>query len=325
VAAPPPSPATTPQSQSHSPPSGGGAAGEPGPRQSFSGEFWHLFFLELGLGFVVGCVVSLTIERYMDYQKRRELLEQEQEIKTDVFEALFGTALPKPLIQEMYEAIFVPKFVRENFRITFTFRPLTDAEEEQFRPADTGPPAEGLLVIQQVVSFRAQNTTNQRVDYNAEPGEYMLVEHPAFPTPFREYRMSCGLDEQHLQGDDIVAASRRNRRPEDGDIWHGLGRLTLKVPPGGHVDVCSVVEEVCRYADTKTLRTTQPADGIGLTVVIKDRRLYETLEFGVDQAHRMNLARLDSSELKASMTYQWELPYPILPSQGVMLHWRPKD
>jgi hypothetical protein len=288
-------------------------------------EFWHLLCLELGLGLVVGCVISLTIEAYMRSQKEQEDREREEEIRKDVFVALFETALSKELVNEMQAALISPGFVRRHLEITISLRALTPEEDEPSSQMQAGPPAGELLVLQQRVQFRAQNTTNKIAQYQSDPREYMVIKHPEFPIPFKEYRMSCGKQVQHLSGQAIVDAERKNRRPEDGGIWYRLGPMTVEVRPKEEVAVSSVVERVCRYADTKTFRTTQPAMGIVLTVVLEDRALYDRLEFAVDQAHRKPLVPCASSKLKTPMTYQWELRSPLLPSQGVILHWRPKS
>lgn len=75
---------------------------------------------------------------------------------------------------------------------------------------------------------------------------------------------------------------------------------------------------------TKTWITKDPAKNLELTMSLTDKSLYDKLEFSVDQSHRRDLKLSDSSAAKSSMSYEWIINSPILPKQGIIIHWRPK-
>jgi hypothetical protein len=281
-----------------------------------SREFFHQLLLELGLACIVGAIVSITIEAYMRDQKKKEDRIYEERIHKNIFEALFETALPSELVAEMYKSLFVPKFIREQLEINFTFRHLTD-EEKQAAPGDD------LLVIQQTVKFNARNTTGRSVTHSVAAREYMLIDHPSFKAPFKEFRMkgSTEGDTVHLAGDTLASLVIK---PTEDKTWYDLSRQSVTVHPNEYAHTCSVVEKVCRYEDTKTWITKYAASGLKLTVTLLAKDLYEALIFSVDQSHREELKKADSSAVKSPMSYQWDLNHPILPYQGIMLHWRKK-
>jgi hypothetical protein len=280
--------------------------------------YWDAFFLELGLGFQVGCVISLTIETYMRFREKKEDVAREERVNRNIFEALFRTALPPELVQEMYAALFNPKFVREDLRVTYTFSPLIKKE---------GKPdfVQDLLVLQQIVSYTARNVIDKTAKHSVRSKEYLLLEYPGFDSPFKQFHMR-GSDARaaiHLTGNEIREVVMNYSAHEKDKIWYTLGERTVEVLPGECAEVRTVVEKVCRYADTKTWITKTAAKNLTLSVVVTDEKLYEELEFSVDQSHRQDLT-LKPHDPKNPMSYEWSLDYPILPNQGIILHWRPR-
>lgn len=280
-------------------------------------ELWHLFILELGIGLIVGSVLALTIERYMRYQKQLEDKQEEEKIRRNIFEALFETAVTPELVKEMYKALFEPKFTREQLEVRFVFRELTEEETTHADEKD-------LIVLQQIVSFRARNLTDRIVDHTVLAREYLLIEHPDFTIPFKEFRMTGSDRTIHLKGKEILAFVDKSKGIEESEMWHTMGPLTVPVNPKDVAEVCVVVEKVCRDTDTKTWITRHAAENLSLKVAMFSKRLYDTLEFTVDQSHRQALKRSDNSAVVSQMAYEWTLNCPVLPSQGVILHWRRK-
>jgi hypothetical protein len=285
------------------------------PDDAWTREFGHLFFLELGMGLIVGSVLALTIERYMRYQKQVEDRREEEKIRKNVFDALFGTAVSGELVTEMYKALFEPHFSREQLEIRFVFRELTAEEMSHTSEHD-------LIVLQQIVSFRARNLTDQVVNHTIFAREYLLIEHPDFKIPFKEFRMKGSDQTIHLKGTGLLEVVDRSTGAEESEMWHTMGPLTVSVDPKAVAEVCTVVEKVCRDTDTKTWITKHAAENLTLKVALANRQLYEALEFAVDQSHRQKLKKSDSSAVESAMSYEWTLDCPVLPCQGIILHWR---
>jgi hypothetical protein len=281
-----------------------------GGYSEFVRDLVHLFLLELGIGLIVGAVISVTIERYMAKRKGEADELREEKIRRNVFEALFETAIPREFVKEMYKSLFEPRFLREHLEIRFEFRPLQDGN-----PATS----KDLLILKQIVSFHARNITDTPADHTVIAREYMLIEHPMFKTPFTEFRIKGSDKTIHLKKADIQS---QEEKPDP--FWHRIGPLVVKVGPNDAAEVCVVVEKICRTADTKTWITRHAAKNLRIVVAVDDLELYDHLEFTVDQSHRLDLAKTDSSQVVSQRIHEWLLTSPVLPFQGIILHWRPK-
>jgi len=287
----------------------------------FDKELWHYLVLEIGIALITGCVIAGTVELFIKTRGERAQEQYKQEIAANVFKALFATAIPDELVGEMYTALFVPKFVREEIEIKYRFEPL---EDQPGLPRDARK-----LRVRQEIWFRAINVTDTTVNHSSTPREDILIMDPVNPyTPFKEFLMEIvdtknpGKPGQkiHLQepGELVSATSNEGMR-------YKLKTQTLeKVAPGQSVHVLLVIEKVCRYADTDTWVTAYSAKNLKLSVELTGNPPPD-LEFYVDQAHRHSLVPIPESTRRHALSYEWRLNYPILPHQGVMLRWRPRQ
>jgi hypothetical protein len=274
---------------------------------------WVGLLLELGLGFVVGGVVALTVELYLRLRAAAETEEQATRIRRNVFEALFETAIPKELVTEMYRALIFPKFVREELTVKLVLSRLQDDKAVT--------PPEKLLVGEATFSFKAKNVTDKRVSLGMRPREEILIPHPGYEQVFIKFVMNGS--EKTIDLDEAALAPVV--RSEIGGMRSVLDEQTVEVDAKESAGVSYVVRKVYRYADTEAWVTRNAATALKLVVDIEDGLLKE-LDFCVDQAHRQELKlapRMPVSE-KGRHRLEWDLNYPILPYQGVILRWRPK-
>lgn len=286
----------------------------------FDKELSHYLVLEIGIALITGCVIAGTVELFMRTRGERVQEQYKQEIAANVFKALFATAIPDELVSEMYTALFVPKFIREEIEIKYRFEALKE------RP---GLPREAQkLRVRQEISFRAINVTDTTVNHSSTPREDILIADEENPhTPFKEFLMEIVDTNSGTPGQNIhlqEPEELRSATSKDG-MRYKLKTQTLEnVGPGQSVHVVLVIEKVCRYADTDTWVTAYSAKNLKLSVELIGNPL-PALEFWVDQAHRQSLVPIPESPRKHAVSYEWRLNYPILPHQGVMLRWRPRE
>ena len=270
--------------------------------------------LELGIGFVVGAIVAATIENYMRGKQKIEDTKREKELESNIFMALFRTALPDDLIHEMYEMLFTRRFIRQKLEIAIKFRPLTADEQEKCNVPDA-------LVLTQTVTYDAKNISDSLASHHVSPQEYALIPHPVLSHPFKTFIGTCGLKTETLDSEaqfkDLVT------NPGNG-IWFYLKAPKINVPKDSVVTIVSTIELVCRTTDIKTWLTYYPAERLTLTVEL-DKALQDHLEFAVDQSHRLALEPDNSKTSDGRVIYGWKLEKPILPHQGIILYWRPKS
>lgn len=282
-------------------------------------DLLHFLLLEIGIAFITGCVIAGTVEVFMRNRGERTQEQYKIEIAESVFKALFGTAISDELVSEMYLALFVPKFVREEIEIKYRFEPL---KVQPALPLDARK-----LRVRQEISFRALNVTDTTVNHTTAPREDLLIADPDNPaTPFKEFLMEIvGAGNSSKAGQRIhlqEVEELRKATTREG-MRYQLKPQTLEVGAGHSVRVLLVIEKICRYADTDTWVTSYSAKHLKLSVEVAGNP-FPDLEFSVDQSHRQKLVRVPESERRNASSYEWRLDFPILPYQGVMLRWRPK-
>jgi len=282
-------------------------------------EFWHFLLLEIGIALITACVIAGTVEVFMRNRGERTHEQHKLEIAESVFKALFATAIPNELVGEMYTALFVPKFVREEIEISYRFERL---KAKSVLPLD----AQKLRVRQQI-SFQARNVTDTTVSHSSGPREDILIEDPDNPdTPFKEFVMEIvGSDNTSDPRHKIHLheAAELSAATDKVGSRYQLKQQKLNVGPGQAVRVVLVIEKLCRYADTDTWITSYAANGLRLRVELVGDPPPQ-LDFLVDQAHRQKLVPVPGSQRTNALSYEWRLNAPILRHQGVMLRWRPK-
>jgi hypothetical protein len=282
-------------------------------------DLGHFLLLEIGIAFITGCVIAGTVEVFMRNRGERTQEQYKIEIAESVFKALFRTAIPEELVSEMYLALFVPKFVREEIEIRYRFEPL---KVQPGLPLDARK-----LRVHQEISFQALNVTDTTVNHTSAPREDILIADPDnVETPFKEFLMeivgadnSSGRQKIHLQ----EPAELREATTRDGMRYQLKTQTLYSVRPRQSVRVLLAIDKICRYADTDTWVTSYSAKGLRLSVEVAGNPRPD-LEFWVDQSHRQKLIRVPQSERKNGLSQEWRLNFPILPYQGVMLRWRPK-
>jgi flagellar basal body-associated protein FliL len=282
-------------------------------------ELEHFVVLEIGIAFITGCVVALTVELFMRNRAQREHEVHRQEISESIFFALFRTAITNDLITEMYKALLVPKFMRENLEVKYNFIPLPGQEEVSLDDKKR-------LILKQTISFKARNITDQRVTYTIRPQDEVVIKHDGYTVPFKELLMEVENpnsyypiedNKVHLSGSSLATKITTNGMSSILEVQK------VRVDPKQCVQVLLVTEKVCRYADMEAWVTAHAAKDLKLIVELSDKQ-FSNLEFCAHQTHRQPLVPVPSSATEAPTSYTWRLDYPILPYQGVMLRWRPK-
>jgi hypothetical protein len=217
----------------------------------------------------------------------------------------------------MYAALFVPKFVREEIEITYKFEPLG---KQPALPQDARK-----LRVNQEIRYLARNVIDKPVNHSSTPREDILVCDPENKaTPFKEFLMeivgSNPPQKIHLRELGELSAETQNQ-----GMRYTLKTQTLKdVKPGQVVRAVLAIAKICRYADTDTWVTSYPAKQLRIKVDVAGSPPPD-LEFWVDQAHRQKMVPVPESERPKALSYEWRLNFPILPYQGVMLRWRPRQ
>lgn len=274
----------------------------------------HSVVLEFGIGLVVGAIVAVTIESYMRGKQKIEDTKREKQIASNIFMALFRTALPDDLVHEMYQMLFTRKFIRQDLLIAIHLRPLTAEEQNICKVQDA-------LVLTQTVTYKAKNISDSSACYRVQPQEYVLFPHPTLEHPYKSFSVSYGSEKISLDSEACFRGLVTN--PGNG-IWYYLEKAPkIDVPEGAEATVVSTIEMICRETDIKTWLTYYPAECLTLTVDLADS-LHDQLEFAVDQSHRLQLEPYTSRTSDGRTIYGWKLDKPILPHQGIVLYWRPK-
>jgi hypothetical protein len=288
------------------------------PNQGEKMAFWsyelgHFMLLEIGIGFITALVIALTVDISTRAQEKKEHEKKLQEIGENIFNALFRTAVDKELVREMYLALILPKFIREDLTLVYEF--------ENVPGQGSLPLNERKLKLIHTFSFKAKNVTDQKVGYRVSPQIEALIKADA-STPFKTFSLNIINADGGITGTVKTDSEFLNQNAEEKGIRHTLRNVPeLLIEPNERIDFRMTIEKLCRISDMEASVTAHSARD--LTLIVKTGKDVPPLDFIVDQAHRKDMEEIISVDSKPDLR-TWKLNSAILPYQGVMLWWYPK-
>jgi hypothetical protein len=295
------------------PPAGPKILSEVRPEQTQTVRVSQYTLNELGIALVISCVVGLSIDWSARRRDERQHEQHRQDIETDVFKAVFGFGIHKDVLTEFRETVLVIPFMREKMTLSYKFDPV----EDNFTVADSGSTltSKDLLRVRVTVSYQLRNMSKTERT-----------------VPFRHYFENV----LHLEDEDstfvaLQTEGARNDIALDGEkiqkrltregvrtvlILDDL-RVDPKVPP---VSIRYTYMTVRRRRDAEIWVSTMAADGFTIQAVVDKE--FANLEFCPDASHRLDPSPEGNAKVEGSV-YRWEIRSGVLPSQGVILYWRP--
>jgi hypothetical protein len=254
---------------------------------------------ELGFALLIAAAISLTIEVAAKREYRRDVRRYTQEIKRDVFGAVFGVRQPREIVDEVMALMLEPTFIPRDHSLRLTFERLEPG-------SDTIMP---YIVIRVRRAYTAENTTNRE---QRLPVIFKIAE-----PPFKG-RPADTLDSVYVDGNLLTAkfTSEENRGDRESTVHQS--NFEKKIPVAGYGKASVVIHSTLyRDWDDNEL-STSPMPSEGLTFSLKLRP--EIKKFGVVGIHPRNIELVSKSE--PTHEYEYCMPGPVLPYQGIYTWWR---
>jgi hypothetical protein len=265
-------------------------------------EFGYTFFLELGIGLLVACVIAVTIEKYLRTKSEIRHSEHIRQIKKETLKALFNIHMERPLYKALIRAISKWEIRREDFTVMYQFEPDTNNDD--------------YLKIGVTVSYKLRNVSEKpmrhTVRHRIEDCLGLMDK-----TAWRAFKIKGCETEGKLQDLALKGAALEDRVERDGIRL----RVTfeIKLSPNQIADIEFQYVATKRRTDNDFWLSNIPANGIHFIAML-DRDI-PNLQFNVDSFHWEPPILVRSSTHQDSQYHEWKLDHVILPRQGYILFW----
>jgi hypothetical protein len=255
-----------------------------------------VFIEELAFALILAGLFSLTVEKYHREEFRKFVLIERRKLKRDVFLYAYGHAIAEQTRQEIKDHILDCPFQRDRVRLEWTFTPV-EGETNKIRVAKTFSYTQrnGTKLPQKVTYKMHQNTTNTVLAQVAGTPSVTIRHNGRIVTPTRapgEHKDKTALDLE----------------------------LTEELKPDEEIEVSLAVSEKRELTGDDSYSSRHPI--VGLTFVTA--RVEGGLNLAV-AAYCKSAPLGRRIEDNPPHTYAFEIRDGILPFQGIMLSWSPRD
>lgn len=268
-------------------------------------QYFVLFLKELGFALIIAFFIAEGIERVARSQHNREVLHQMNEIKRNVFKAIFQRNHDRRMVETVTERILNYKFYRRKSKCTFSFEPVQPPEGTRKKT--------GLYRLTVKAEFTVVNISDSDADYVYEAfiekheedggaGELEIT---------RMTRLELGskvYDEEDLKQADCNYKDTKEDR-----------RYSTITTIAGHksLDVIAEFELIKRELDEITWRQVEPCDGFEVVMIMPE----DLKAHGVPIHWKNDIPLVE----KAPNYYTLAIDEPLFPYNGVALWWKPKS
>jgi hypothetical protein len=266
-------------------------------------HFADAFVTEAGIALVIGSLLANTIERYTRHRAETEHSQMRLEIEEDVFRHLFGFGLHKSIIDELTETIFASKLMRDGLHLQYEFESVPGRED---------------LGVRLTVSYDIVNTSRSK--------ESVLIRHYFENILLADGDPDCftALLIEGAGGTTRLARAQLAGLVKKVGIRRVLTGPRVDVSQDRPIHVSYSCEFITRRADLQVWITSLPATSLRLTVALVDRGL-DDLAFATEASHREEPELLTRAPQEGTRVFEWSIGSGVLPYQGIVLYWCPKD
>ena len=304
------------------------SSGEPRPIRW--GRIWVELVREFCVGLFVAVFVAGLFESVMHAQATRAHNQQMAEIHKkheqqmdaiaqNVFPNIFGYEIDKGVIDEVYKSVFRAGLLRKDMCVTYEFRSRAPNE----KPTDSG---ERRLQIRITVSYHIQNRGSDPIDHRIEPYFQELLPLGDTEAKFTAFEVDDEEGKPVASAAELPLTVRRARYANLEERARTLDKPRLvRILPARTVTVRYAYETLRRFTDMAILVTHLPADSLTMKAVLCGDGVSD-LEFAPDASHRQKpvLVSVRNKDDQCGY-YEWKIEKPILPYQGIILHWYQKS
>jgi hypothetical protein len=276
----------------------------------FPNGMMHILFHEVGFALLVSVVVWSLFEAQLSHEAEATWDERIKRVSQNVFHAVLGKELPKPLIDEAQTLILNSNLIRRDFAVTYTLRDGTFAQ--------TADENVDCVLISAVMNFSMENISATEVPWSPGIGLPNPI-HPALKEQVQVLKFAVSKGGKPVALDlEKAEQTFRERLRDDANthVSYGAGIVTLQPK-----EICFFTAEYVMAKepeDSEFLQTVVPSDGLRLTVF--DQADDGRRVIFADGVHRRPLERSGvETETGAKI---FTIPGYLLPHRGVLIWWK---
>jgi len=264
---------------------------------------WIGVLKEFGYASLIALIIAVVIERSSRTRQELTTAERQAEIADSVFRGVFEVELPSEIVEEATDTILRANLIRTEHTCTFT---LSD------RFKDIDGERHDYVELRINSDYVLRNVSRETVGAPirlrfALPGNRKL--HDLAHLDSLSINGSPLTDDELKAGDDAVANTAYLRCYE----WQN------KLEKDQTLRVTARYTMIKERSDNEVWVSLYPSLKMHLNV----HNSCQGLDLGADANHREGLKEVAVDE--RSGHYEWELTRPILPYQGIVCWWRPKN
>lgn len=306
---------------------------------------------EAGTAFFIAAIIGIAVERYIRHREQEERSKQLEadrqkhrveleEIQKDIFRHLFGLTIPQLIVEELYQTLFKIKFMRKQLELVYEF----SCAPQEALPVDERTETtsqDELLKVSLTVSYILKNMSKDSDDPKIRHyfENVLTLDHDRYSQftaltlgPIGHERVVPLNDPKYTERKDKkkIVHYKINDKQEitivfsQEHIRHKMYIYDLTVPPESAFSVRYTYETLRRRRDAELWVSTVAAEGLSIEAAITDDRLGD-LEFHPDASHGQKPDPHYNEQRSDSRVLHWTITRGVLPYQGVILHWKPKD
>jgi hypothetical protein len=257
-----------------------------------SKEFWKGFFKELAFAFLIGGIIAFSIERASKLAQHREMFEQLNLIKTNVFVAIYGPRANDAFFYHFKRQTLDRAYLRKNCVVHAQLRYLTD---------DQGP--QSIMLLRIASHSTIVNESGKQSEFQAS----MMVEKP-WDSAYDNY----------VEARALVNGSVLNTVDISGDFL--CSSLAMTFAPFEEKRLTTEFQTIKYGRDQSSFQTLTPADRMDITISFpEDLDLYA-------QSRNAGELKVLSAASRSGIVLA-TIEEPIFPGGGFEFWWnasRPK-
>ncbi|MCI0561103.1 MAG: hypothetical protein MN733_21670 [Nitrososphaera sp.] len=272
----------------------------------FTSKPYIELFRELGFGCLIALVLIVFVEKSAREEQAFSVEKQRAAISENVFKGVFSLRTPSEIVEAVSNQVFKAKVIREHHKNDYHFTEI---------PTDGQADADFLkrfLKVDITADYMLRNISDEEISIPIRLG-FPVPPLPRFSSFVKVHKISIGG--QELTAVQIAEGDRSAEDPP-ARIRYAWCR---KAAANATIHVVANYTLIKERSDNEVWQTLYPGRGMELTANIN----VQGLEFGVHPLHEKNLIKL--SGVGDTGTHRWVLDGPVLPHQGMIIWWRPKE
>jgi len=255
---------------------------------------WSEVVNNIGLGFLVACIVGILVELYVREQMKIQMQQMLKDIGSNVFKASLGQEFPESIWEQVTTHLLLNQFLRKDLNIDCIIEKLQGREE--------------FVKVQMSISYTLKNLNSiQKANY---PFACSIDR-----CTHADFRDSTKFNSIKVGGQDISLDECRIDTADDAEI---TCRKWLVLNKGEETTISINSESVYRNHETTPFSLTDPTENFMINISKPS-----DITLAVDTLHPREERLIETPTASPTSHRCWRISGGLLPGNGVSVRWFP--